>query len=317
MVKANVDKILEILNEKKSISVGDLSKKLSIPKEDILQSAEYLEEDGAVRIDRKFPQTFIVLVQKKKQIEEMPPPPAPKISQKQQDSPVELVKSVPLQESNPTIQSQVKEMPPPPIPVNTAQPKPAPEQQINTQMPIAPKSIPLQPAQNQQPVEQKPIIEQKDFLIQNSGAENSNNQIITVSSTNEETNKASQIIEDYSSPSTPDDPLEIEKPVFDMNAPAPQEGENRIQTRMQDEEENISFSQETDSPTDKIEYTIDMIHNKIREHSYSNLNVLYRQLYNLYQHSDLSPNERYLLGDKINSVFHMIKKIYLTEKFQS
>jgi hypothetical protein len=75
------------------------------------------------------------------------------------------------------------------------------------------------------------------------------------------------------------------------------------------------FPEYVDSPLEKIEYLVEMAQDKIMTHDYQDLNVLYRRIYSLYADSEeLSPNERYLIGQKINELFSRIKRIYLIEE---
>jgi hypothetical protein len=74
MVKANVDKILEVLRERKSASIGELSREIGLRPDDVQKSAEYLEQDGVVKIEHKFPRVMVTLV-KDTEISSLPPPP--------------------------------------------------------------------------------------------------------------------------------------------------------------------------------------------------------------------------------------------------
>ena len=62
MVQANVDRILEVLRQKNTATVSELSRKLGLKSEDIEKSAEYLEEDGVIKLEHKFPSTYLHLV---------------------------------------------------------------------------------------------------------------------------------------------------------------------------------------------------------------------------------------------------------------
>jgi hypothetical protein len=76
MVKANVDRILEVLRQKKSSSVGDLSSILKLKQDDVQKSAEYLEQDGKIRIEHKWPRVVLTLINENKSQEtELPLPP--------------------------------------------------------------------------------------------------------------------------------------------------------------------------------------------------------------------------------------------------
>ena len=74
MVKANVDKIVDILKLKKSASINFLSKEMNVNKNDIEKSAEYLEQDGIVKIEHKFPNTIVTLIKEPEQKKEAIPP---------------------------------------------------------------------------------------------------------------------------------------------------------------------------------------------------------------------------------------------------
>ena len=54
MLKTNVDEILELLRQNPSMSVQEIAEKLGMTPEIIQQSAEYMEEDGLIKIEYKF-----------------------------------------------------------------------------------------------------------------------------------------------------------------------------------------------------------------------------------------------------------------------
>ena len=65
---------------------------------------------------------------------------------------------------------------------------------------------------------------------------------------------------------------------------------------------------------DKMEYLIEQAHDKLTNNDYENINVLYRSIFAMYNDSeDLSPNERFIISDKIQDLFQRIKRVYLIE----
>ncbi|MGV8141513.1 MAG: hypothetical protein ACP5NW_03670 [Candidatus Woesearchaeota archaeon] len=59
-IKTGADRLVELISEKKKISVDDAAKKLGVGKEVVQEWAEFLEEEGAVEIEYSFSKAWIV-----------------------------------------------------------------------------------------------------------------------------------------------------------------------------------------------------------------------------------------------------------------
>lgn len=187
MVKANVDKILEELNNKKTASVSQLASSLKIKKDAVMKSAEYLEQDGVIKIDHKWPKTILTLVKDSPKKADLPPPPPinaqaglqmssppPLQSPNQQPEPIENTQQVPVQNPAPKNLSQppkAQDMPQPPplqdraqqsasqqqgpqppqLPPTPAMQKNIQPEHVNTVQP----AVPQMPQQN--PTQQQPL----------------------------------------------------------------------------------------------------------------------------------------------------------------
>jgi hypothetical protein len=121
-------------------------------------------------------------------------------------------------------------------------------------------------------------------------------------------------------------PLEPEKPKFDLNPPSPlsardtKEEKPYIKSALaygdeyKEDKETTIFPSYIETTIEKIDFMVDFVNKKIVNHEYKDLNVIYRKIYNLLKEGeDLSPNERYLAGEKMNELFQRIRRIYLIE----
>jgi hypothetical protein len=119
-------------------------------------------------------------------------------------------------------------------------------------------------------------------------------------------------------------PLEV-NPSFDLNAPLPEHVDDKpisISSMKpvlgyNDEYKELSeakYPEYVSSDLDKLDFMIDEANKKIVNYQYKGLNVVYREIYNFYRDAELSPNERYLMGNKVNELFQRMKRIYLLEK---
>jgi hypothetical protein len=300
MVKANVDRILELLSEKKSLSTSDLSRLLSISGEDVLKSAEYLEQDGAVKIERKFPRTVVTLLKSS-----IPPPP---------------LASLPL-----PLPSAAK-LPIPPAPQSFTSP--------NISTPPSP-ILPIPPAPNQQqsnipaPLNQPPLPLGSDILKR--PEVNTLNNAPTTStpfeapklnlSFDRETFKVPDVSIKTTTSSTrlliDENPLE-QQAHFTLDAPTPT-GEpitKPVFSYTKEFNSNVRTSYPSYIKTDmeRVDFMLEEVEDKIMKREFNDLNVYYRNIYNLFKRSDnLTPNERYLLSEKINDIFDKIKNVYAYE----
>ena len=158
MVKANVDKILDVLNQKNSVSISELSKTLKLKKEDIQKSAEYLEQDGVIKIEHKWPKVILTLTQQNKKQPMLAPP----LNQQLQPIAQQKPAQPPTQ---PMSQNQVKQ-PMPASSLNSSIPT-----QQNVQKPIQTPAQPQQiqgiskpPLNQQKPVQQPQNVQQQTAL---------------------------------------------------------------------------------------------------------------------------------------------------------
>ena len=157
MVKANVDKILEYMADKKSVSVSELAKKLSLKKDDVMKSAEYLEQDGVVKLDRKFSKTVLTLAKEPEgeKKEDMPQPPSPVPPMPTQAPQEDTLSTPPVQEQPPQPQQQPAEQPKWPEPEKPVEPL---QEEIKPEEP----SLPEPPAKEIKPPEEaEPVEEEK------------------------------------------------------------------------------------------------------------------------------------------------------------
>ncbi len=66
MLKTNVDKILELLKQKKSLAVADIATAIGTSPENVQKTGEYLEEEGILKIEYKFMKPYLSLLEKQK-----------------------------------------------------------------------------------------------------------------------------------------------------------------------------------------------------------------------------------------------------------
>jgi hypothetical protein len=114
-----------------------------------------------------------------------------------------------------------------------------------------------------------------------------------------------------------EDPLDPKKPNFNLDVPSPSErGISPIFIKSEEFSSNITeFPSHIDKDMDKIEYLIGRLNSKINTRDYDGLNDFYRNIYNLYTGSEeISPNERYMISEKINEIFERIKNLYTVEE---
>ena len=341
MVKANVDKIIDVLREKKSASINDLSGKLKIPKEDLQKSAEYLEEDGVVKIEHKFPNVMVTLLKdpetpnsgEKKLVEESKqqkkpeqakntPSPAPQTPKEMESSfaPPKPPESVPnpnqqlSQSQNPkqvninvsgdqisqahqNMQHKGASMPPTPQAAGEMRVASQPQQTQNNEK--TPPFLIAEQEKEQEPIQMQPQPENTQTKAQ-----------FTQSPYQRDMGENSE-----------EDPFSSTSPEFELGAPVPNEEKDKIQSssplRYSDRYRNkIDYNIPDHLKTDveKIDFLIDKANNKMTRHDYKDLNVIYREIFERYKEGDLSPSERYIIGDKVNEVFERIKRVYLIEQ---
>ncbi len=350
MVKANVDRILDILKEKKSVSVNELANKLSLPKTDVEKSAEYLEEDGVVKIDHKFPNTYVTLIKQPGKKEEKPAE-----ETKEEPQQPSSVSTVPEQEDSPTdISSSSMPLPPPPeqiVPKTSETPsfqppsltKPEPnlpkEETLSQQQPS--QSQPTQLSSPQSSTTETPEEDKKPnktpFLIDEPKQPDDEKNV----SASMDIMKQSPVQEiEEPQPDLNENPIEPEQPKFDMAPPSPQAAtemapNSMMQSKVPDsntepkqkEQPSMFASQEdfapkkefifpdyADTDIEKIEYLIEKANNKLTNKDFQDITSLYRKIYDMFTKSEgLSPNERHLLSGKIQDLFQRIKRLYLIE----
>ncbi len=317
MVKANVDKILDMLSEKKSLSTGELSRTLKIKEEDILKSAEYLEQDGVVKIERKWPRTIITLTQQKSMQTAVPPPPIAPSTKPGMPPPPKLM-TQPVQQSsdikitensaNPTqpssnmisMPSQNIEMIKLPQPQNNV---------LKADMPLDNTKITLDtPKLNEISLPSQPITLDKTLFDVKREEPN-----ILMTSSEENLKLAKTVMVSA-------DPLE-ETPHFDMKPPTPDDGQSLKKQISEAEYEFKAESKEIEFPSyirtdaERISFILEQLNQKLNSRDYYEINSYYRNVFNVYNDSSaLGPNEKFALGQKIEEIFERIKNIYLLEK---
>ncbi len=330
MVKANVDKILDMLNQKKSISIKELSKALKLNKDDIQKSAEYLEQDGVVKIERKFPKTIVTLVKEVKQSETMPMPPGAQEQPQQvaekkplESKPVQAPVQQPAQETAP-VQPVQNLQPGQPSPLQVP-PKPAEKTKIEvsstpvqkTEQPELPKNDPLSQSMQDLNMSVPPKLEQKSVEDPMKPMElqpGSSQKPVLQQDT--ESPKL-EIAQNKVQPNFDQDPLSQDAPNFNLATPFPSTEKKPVLSYTDQFKANIDvkFPDYVKTEAEKIDYLIENINNKFANQDYKNLNVMYRKVYEIHQNSNnLSTNEKYLLGEKLNDLFDKIKQIYLVRE---
>jgi DeoR/GlpR family transcriptional regulator of sugar metabolism len=61
IIKTGVDKLLEIVKEKKRISIDDAAKNLGVSKDIASEWGDFLEDEGYITKEYKFTNTFLVI----------------------------------------------------------------------------------------------------------------------------------------------------------------------------------------------------------------------------------------------------------------
>ncbi|MFH2019934.1 MAG: hypothetical protein ABIJ34_00840 [archaeon] len=333
MVKANVDKILEYLRERKTASIGELSKKLTLKSDDIQKSSEYLEQDGVVKIEHKFPYVMVTLVKDPEQPKEaMPlPPPMSRPSEKPQQNAMLGLNT--NQQFNPNFQpppvNQVRPMTPQ-IPPTTQVRQAAPPVQLSAstinivQTPTPPQAPKMQNAaptpaipnnQQQQPIVGPQIPQMESPIVPKFSGITPQHSM----------NPAPQFQIHKQISEIPEDPLDMPHPNFELAPPSPGDNNSIRPTFVYEDglpaakkevikESHIEFPSYIQNDADKIEFLLDMIEKKIDRHDYPKLNTFYRTAYDIYNSStSLSPNEMYLIGEKLRDKFDRLKHVYLIE----
>ncbi|MEM2131522.1 MAG: hypothetical protein QXR96_03290, partial [Candidatus Woesearchaeota archaeon] len=79
-------------------------------------------------------------------------------------------------------------------------------------------------------------------------------------------------------------------------------------------ENDISIPEYIEKDIEKIDFLIDFCNKKIDNYDYKDLNVFYRKAYKLFNESELSPNEKFLVKERLNELFNKIKRIYMIEE---
>ncbi|NTV22856.1 MAG: hypothetical protein HGA85_00585 [Nanoarchaeota archaeon] len=330
MVKANVDMILDVLRQKKSVSVGDLSRQLTLPKDDIMKSAEYLEEDGVIKIENKFPNTFLTFVKEPDIASSgvpLPMPPRPQPAQRP---------DLPAKPQGPSTAIG----PPPMPPQNFQQPQlgqglPPPPQSGQQGLPPPPVQAATVNIYTQQPISSQPMQQQTAPRFQESAPSQFPGNTFSASPMQQQNQiQSSQFSGSDSNIFRPAGQQQDKNPLddgvtFDMAVPLPgssptmvvdQSATSPTSTFSTDTSSLLSQTKDFMYPSyvqtemEKLDFHIDELNKKITNHEYKNMNVAYRDLYMMFHGSTgLSPNERYLVGEKINELFMRIKRIYLIE----
>lgn len=330
MVKANVDKIIDSLKVNKTMSVNDLSKNIGLNKHDIEKSAEYLEQDGIIKIEHKFPHTMFTLLKdpETKSTETVAAPPVP--SQPVHSAQISQENSI----ANPHIQmptvqpnftqSQGATMPLPP-PVTTQHNQQGMQQSYNPSIPSINVSNPNSGIKDPQIIEFDPegmnnkngVFDKQPFLTKNNEDMGPLNSFQTTSNENIQ---ASLSVMGKENVDMTHDPLNPEKPKFTLAAPMPQEVKhepvlNYSQEFVAKPKDEIIFPEYVKTDVDKIDYFVEKLNEKITKHQNDNINIEYRKLYDLFKNSNsLSPNERYVFSEKINELFDRIRTLYIIEE---
>lgn len=320
MVKANVDKILDMLSEKKSLSTGELSRTLKIKEEDILKSAEYLEQDGVVKIERKWPRTIITLTQQKSMQTAVPPPPpmAPSIKPGMPPPPKLMTQPVSQSSDIKTTENNANTNTPQPssnmisMPSQNIEMIKLPQSQNNdlkVDMPSDNTKIALDtPKPIDSNLPNPPMNLDKTLFDVKREEPN----ILMTSS--EENLKLARTVMVNS------DPLE-ETPHFDMRPPTPDDGQSlkkqisEAEYEFKPEAKEMEFPSYIRTDAERITFILDQLTQKLNSRDYNEINSYYRNVYNVYNDSSaLGPNEKFALGQKIEEIFERIKNIYLLEK---
>ena len=288
MGKANVDRILEILRQKKSLNIKDLASQLGIKKEDAEKSAEYLEQDGVVRIEHRFPNTIVALVGDASSFGNTDSSMMPPLDlQKQQETKEQPAGKKPMlpKLSIPKLKQAKPE---------AKQPKPEPVNQFPQ---------PSWPGQKGQKKVEWPGLENQKKAewpedIKKTVKTEEKKQDVPKTPKKEEP----VILKD-------ENPLEPETPGFYMAPPDP-DGEHVYHF-----EAYYDFPEDIKTDSDKISFLLTEINKKIASRNYDGLNKMYRVLYDIYNNTvSMSPNELYRTAGIIQAVFDKIKNLYMKQQ---
>ncbi|MBN2367418.1 hypothetical protein JXC34_00240, partial [Candidatus Woesearchaeota archaeon] len=358
MVKANVDIILDLLREKKTVSENDIISKLKLPKEDIQKSLDYLEEDGVVKIQHKFPHMMVTLIKDPDEASKETPdvsemegdkedtPPDSSSFDEQYAPKTVPDKKTPEKPGQPSAQQGVSTQilkPSPEIGISTGQEPKQKDGLITTghetneetedfQFQLAEQGEqnipPPQTPGHNQGQSQMNLFVSPTMVSEGSGGNVPQKSIPsdgieTVKSTRESAFEPMPGPIETRPEEVPDvNPLNEDSFGFELNAPSPGGKEEKEQKKPKpvlaysdkySKKKDYSFPKQVQNDVEKIDYLITMANQKITEHDYKDLNVLYRNIYEMYTKVDLSPNERYIVGDKLNELFDRVKGIYLIE----
>jgi hypothetical protein len=121
--------------------------------------------------------------------------------------------------------------------------------------------------------------------------------------------------------SIPDvNPFDV-KPEFDLSTPMPETENSKPILKPvlgynaeYSEQKEVNFPEYVTSDLEKLDFMIDEANKKITSYQYKDLNMTYRNIYSIFKDAELTPNERYLIGSKVNELFQRIKRVYLLEK---
>ncbi|MBN1502527.1 hypothetical protein JW930_03215 [Candidatus Woesearchaeota archaeon] len=266
MLKTNADLILELLQKNKEMAVSDIAKKLGTTAENVQKTAEYLEEEGKLKVEFKFMKPHLILVEKpgdtghQKEEEKIPVA----FDQNILDTNVETSSKSAQPEDNfsPLEESDLETQFPQDI--SSAQ-MPEPQEEVKK-----PEQVYVQAPATQKPKTNGPEQpEQKPYVIEKS----------------------------------PEQPKDYKN--------------EEIQEKSRPNYSNVVFKEEPDynlSTADDIEEAMKQLENDIANKQYSNLNLDYKELYEILQHASLSEQERTYFNNKLAGLFHKIKKIYITEE---
>lgn len=368
---ANVDRILEILRQKKSTSISSLSKSLNLKKEDIQKSAEYLEQDGIIKIEHKWPQVVLTLSKDNNQElagqQPLPPPPLnePQPVQRQQQKSMPIPPQNQITSKTPSFQpvSKIQE---PQInksqsqnslnnskPITSIQPphqiqqqKPMPVPPLNEDLLQSPTSQPSlnpltqeqqsqvsQPSPNVNPIFSTPVSKHQNLppppIPKNKSFQSSTINYAEQPMHEILKSKQEEVVEpNFNSFNTQednqeDDPLNPNKPHFNLDVPSPGDEETKfLSEQIPIFSNSTEFSSTTiDVPSnlgndmEKIEFLLNKLLQQINNHEYNEINDVYRKVHSIYMESEnISPNERYLISQKINDMFERIKHLYTIEE---
>ncbi len=297
MVQANVDRIIEFLKTKKSASIPDISRFLGIPKDDVQKSVEYLEEDGVLKMSYKFTTPYATFLKEPFSQANVP---TLKLEEPRQNIKPEIAQNV--MQKKPEQAFSLKE--PPKDQKTNFLTEPSNDQKTNPLMPPPEKTLSASTAFMQFPTEEIKKKEEKTAIPDTNPLETKPSFDLETPVTTPST--AVQVTTPDLAPEpapelASEQPKQFFKPTLEYN-----------DEYSEIKEEN--YPEYASSEIDKLDFMIDETIKKITHYEFKDLNVDYRKIYNLYMDADLTPNERSLIGNKVNDLFMRIKRIYLIEK---